>query len=86
MSQHLAESGWKLFRKTRPVALDRFPERALAKIVRTASSDLGTAHERYVVYELLQIRDKEVARGFDDLRRSQAITPARGHVFAGTRS
>jgi hypothetical protein len=32
-------------------------------------------HDRYVaIYELLQTRDKELARAFDDLKRSQAIT------------
>ena len=74
MSQHLPESDWKLFREIRAFALDRFCERTLAEIVTTASSDLRTAHDRYVaIYELLQSRDKELARAFDDLRRSQAI-------------
>ena len=74
MSQHLPESDWKLFRKIRALALDRFCERTLAEMVTTASSDPRSAHDRYVaIYELLQARDKELARAFDDLRRSQAI-------------
>jgi hypothetical protein len=75
MSQHLPESDWKLFRKIRVLALDRFCERTLAEIVTAASSDPRSAHDRYVaIYELLQTRDKELARAFDDLKRSQAIT------------
>ncbi len=74
MSQHLPESDWKLFRKVRAVALDRFYERTLTEVVTTASSDALTAHDRYVaIYDLLQTRDKELARAFDDLKRSQAI-------------
>ena len=74
MSRHLPESDWKLFRKIRVFALDRFCERTLAEIVATASSDPRSAHDRYVaIYQLLQARDKELARAFDDLKRSQAI-------------
>jgi hypothetical protein len=74
MSRHLSESDWKLFRKIRTLALDRFCERTLAEIVTTASSDRRSAHDRYVaVYELLRTRDKELERAFDDPKRSQAI-------------
>ena len=74
MSQHLPEADWKLFRKVRAVALDRFCERTLTEIVTTASTDPRAAHDRYVaIYDLLQTRDKELARAFDDLKRSQAI-------------
>ena len=74
MAQHLPESDWKLFRKVRALALDRFCERTLTEIVTTASSDAGAAHDRYVaIYKLLQTRDKELARAFDDLKRSRAI-------------
>jgi hypothetical protein len=75
MSRHLPESDWKLFRKIRAFALDRFFERVLAEIVATASSDPRSAHDRYVaIYQLMQTRDKELARAFDDLKRSEAIT------------
>jgi hypothetical protein len=74
MSRHLPESDWKLFRKIRALALDRFCERTLAEIVTTASSDRRSAHDRYVaIYQLLQTRDKALARAFDDSKRSQAI-------------
>jgi hypothetical protein len=74
MSRHLPESDWKLFRKIRAFALDRFCERTLAEIVTTASSDPQSAHDRYVaIYRLLQTRDKELARAFDDVKRSQAV-------------
>ena len=74
MSRHLPESDWKLFRKIRELALDRFCERTLAEIVATASSDHRSAHDRYVaIDQLLQARDKALARAFDDAKRSQAI-------------
>ena len=84
MSQHLPESDWKRLRKLHAVALDRFCERTLKEVVAVASTDVPTAHDRYVaVYRLLQTRDKELAWAFDDLKRSQAIRQLAAMVALG---
>jgi hypothetical protein len=74
MSRHLPESDWKKFRKIRTIALERFCERVLKDIVRLASDDVRSCHDRYLeIFRLIDERDDELARAFNDARRSQAI-------------
>lgn len=71
---HIRESDWKVLRRLKPVALDRFCERTLAECVQVATEGGDSAHERYLaLYRLVHERDKELARAFHDLRRSTAI-------------
>ena len=80
-SREIAESDWKLFRKLRALALERFCERALAEITRLTAGPSGTSHERYLaVYARLQEQDRELGRLFNDPRRSTAV-----HQLAGLR-
>jgi len=75
MTRTIAESDWKLFRKLHPVALQRLCERILAEARAEIDRPAKTAHERYgSLYRLLEKRDREIARAFDDLRRSTALT------------
>ena len=70
----IKESDWKIFRKLREVALERYCERMLEDVRRTVDAPNGTYHERYLkLWELLRSRDKTLAVAFDDPRRSQAI-------------
>jgi hypothetical protein len=63
-----------MFRRLRLIALSRFCERILGEIAAISSDASQPFPERYQsVYRLLQERDREVARAFDDPRRSQAI-------------
>lgn len=72
--QHLPESDWKRFKVLRKKALERFCERVLSDLTEIARDESRTFHERYGdVYELVEKRDKEMARAFDDLRRPQAV-------------
>ena len=69
----ISETDWKLFRKLRTLALERFCERTLSELSQVASRPGKGAHERYLaVFKLLQRRDKELADAFDDVRRSTA--------------
>jgi hypothetical protein len=69
----MTEAEWKIFRRVREVALDRFCERALTEITKLSAQASKTNHERYlVVYKRLQRRDRELADAFDDVRRSTA--------------
>jgi hypothetical protein len=74
MSQTIDESDWKHFRKLHPVALERFSQRILIDIELITSDTTKTSHQRYLdLYRLIEIRDEELARTFNDLRRSTAI-------------
>jgi hypothetical protein len=66
-------------RNTRPFALrqmplDRFCRRVNAKLLAVLSDQNRGQHERYLApYRLIQKRGKEIARAFDDFRRSTAV-------------
>lgn len=46
----------------------------LSELGDVAASHDGTAHQRYIrAYKLIERHDKELARAFNDLRRSTAI-------------
>ena len=73
MAREISEADWKLFRQLRPLALDRFCERALVDLSSLASGSGKGAHERYLaVFGLLMRRDRELADVFDAPRRSTA--------------
>ena len=74
MSADLPETDWKAFRKLREVALERLCERILAEVGRIASDTKRTPHTRYLAaYELIQERDDQIARAFNNPRRSVAV-------------
>ena len=71
---NIPERDWKALRALHKVALERFCERVLRKCVAIAQDEKRTAHERYLaLYKLLQRRDDDLARAFDDMRRSRAV-------------
>lgn len=72
--REIKESDWKLFRQLHEVALERFCERVLDESELLHRDTTRSARERYVaIYQLFRERDKEVARLFDDFRRSIAL-------------
>lgn len=74
MSSHIPESDWQRFKEVREVLLERFCAQALNKLAGVARTTEGTAHQRYLrAYKLIQDRDKELARAFNDFRRSTAV-------------
>jgi hypothetical protein len=75
MSQHIPESDWKVLRKLKPMLLERFCKRALADVTQAVDNNSETYHERYSqVFQLLQKHDDNLARAFDDIRRSNALS------------
>lgn len=73
MAGDLPESDWKVFRRLREVALERFCRRVLEEVGRAASKNGGKYHDRYLeVYRLLDRRDDELGRAFNNPRRSSA--------------
>lgn len=74
MAHEVPEADWRTFRKLRDAALDRFCERTLEQIDAVRSDSARSHHERYIaIVRLLNERDAELARTFDDPRRSRMI-------------
>jgi hypothetical protein len=69
----MKESDWKLFRKLRELALERFCRNILEEIAAASAVDTKGYHGRYLdVYKLIHERDKQIAAAFNDPRRSNA--------------
>jgi hypothetical protein len=74
MTHQIKESDWKLFRRLRAVALERFCRAVIEEVNQLTVNCTGEYHKRYLeVYLLLKQRDQEIAVAFNDLRRSTAI-------------
>lgn len=71
------ESDWKMLRRLQPVALDRFCKRVLAEAQQICSAPEVSAHDRYLkLYRFMRDQDRDLARTFDDVRRSNALERA----------
>ena len=70
----IKESDWKIFRQLHPIAVERYCQRVLAENQELANDTTQTARERYLaIFRLYIHRNKEMARLFDDFRRSTAL-------------
>lgn len=70
---HIPERDWKVFAELQPVALNRFCERILDEVRRLLADDKQGSHEKYLaLFKLIQDRDDQIARAFNDYRRSTA--------------
>ena len=75
MLREIKEADWKVLRRLHPVALERFCERVLAEIGSVNNDSARNFHQRYLdIFEIIERRDLEMARIFDDLKRSRALT------------
>jgi hypothetical protein len=82
MEHDFPEADWKLFRKLRGPALERFCQRVLDEIEAIRADGSRSHHERYrAVFTLLRKRDEQIARAFDDPRRSQMVVQL-ANIFA----
>jgi len=74
MQRQIKESDWKLLGQLRTIALERFCQRILSEIERINTYDTKSHHQRYLeIYEVIERRDKEIERIFNDHRRSVAL-------------
>jgi hypothetical protein len=74
MARAFTESDWKLFRQLGELALQRFCQRVLIEVEQISSDPARSFHDRYLrVYQLLQRRDHELGKAFNDPRRSTAM-------------
>jgi hypothetical protein len=68
------ESDWQVFRKLQQHALERFCKRALEEVQIILRDSARSYHNRYLdVFRLLRTLDDELARAFNDPRRSRMI-------------
>ncbi len=74
MLRDISESDWKVFRRLREVALERFCHRALAQMQYVATEPEKTSHARYLAaWRVMNDRNNELAAAFDNPRRSAAL-------------
>ena len=72
--REIPESDWKVFRKLREVALERFCERVIREIGELTAGKPTSYHERYLeIFKLVDRRDDELAHAFNNPRRSAAL-------------
>lgn len=77
MSREIPERDWKVFKELRVIALGRLCDKILAEAKAEINRPNKSSHERYLsLFELIQDRDDDVARAFNDLRRSTAFMQA----------
>lgn len=68
------ESDWKTLREVKAAALERFCQGVLSKCEAIWEDEEATAHDRYLrLFKFIRARDAELARAFDDHRRSTAF-------------
>jgi hypothetical protein len=74
MASQIPEADWRQFKRVREALLQRYCARVLQELAVAAAAKNGTPHQRYLVaFELLHNRNKDLARAFDDFRRSTAV-------------
>ncbi len=74
MSNSIPERDWKLFRELRQIALERLCDKILAEAKAEIERPAKSSHEKYLsLYKLINKQDDEIARAFNDFRRSTAL-------------
>jgi hypothetical protein len=71
----IAEADWKVLRRVHPIALNRYCEDVLAEIERVTHDNAQSPHQRYLdIFKIIERRDREISRTFNDLKRCNALT------------
>lgn len=74
MSSDIPESDWRRFKEVHAKLLERYCSRILEEVTAASQRTGGSAHDRYMkVYRLIHERDKQIAKAFNDFRRSTAV-------------
>jgi hypothetical protein len=72
--REINEPDWKVLRRVHPLALERFCERVLAEIDRVWRDGAKSHHAGYLqIFRIIKQSDREIARLFDNPRRSHAL-------------
>ena len=74
MKLEFPESDWKAFSQLRLIALERFCKRVLDEVPRFPLDTEQSYHQRYLeLFRWLGERNEELAKAFDDPRRSRML-------------
>jgi hypothetical protein len=74
MSSDIPESDWRRFKEVHAKSVERFCSRVLKEVTAASQGAEGTAHGRYLkTFELINERNQQMAKAFDDFRRSTAV-------------
>jgi hypothetical protein len=74
MNTGISERDWKIFRELQPVAEERLCRRILDELRTEMERPAETARTRYrELLGLIESRNGDLERGFDDFRRSTAL-------------
>ncbi len=74
MSSGIPESDWRRFKEVHAKLLERYCSGVLDEVAALCRGTVSSAYDRYSkVYKLVRERDRELARAFDDFRRSTAV-------------
>lgn len=74
MPRDLPEADWKTSRALQAMALERFCERTINEAGTIASNSSASHHTRYLdLFQLIERRDGEIARAFNNPRRSNIV-------------
>ena len=83
MALEIEERDWKRWRQLTPILLDRFCEGVLRKAA-TFSASPGSSHEQFLaLHRFLGDSNRDVARVFDNPRRSTALVQIAAAVSLG---
>jgi hypothetical protein len=75
MSREIPERDWKIFRELHKIALARLCDKILAEARAEIEHPTKSSHEKYLsLFKLIRDRDHDIARAFNDFRRSTALT------------
>jgi len=70
----IPERDWKKLRSLHPTLLEEACERIFAQVRELIDNEEQSSHVRYRdLFKLMRARDREIAKMFDDLKRSNAI-------------
>ena len=73
MAADFPESDWRCFKEVHKKLLERDCAGILQELAAVSLGSEGTAHDRYLrAYKLIHERNEEIARAFNDFRRSTA--------------
>jgi hypothetical protein len=74
MAHSVSESDWKVFRELRQDALERLCDKIVAEAKAEVERSKKSSHEKYLsLYKLMNKRDDDISRAFNDFRRSTAL-------------
>jgi hypothetical protein len=74
MSRDIPEGDWKVFSELHKTALERLCDKILREAQAEIERPATSSHERYLkLFKLIEARDDDIGRAFNDFRRSTAL-------------